>query len=244
MSYDYESLVPGYYDFSTPGPRSRWHKAKFSTVSRVIEDISPQILIDLGTGPGVFLRDYCKDVPLKIGYDVSLIQIAYANKFPNGGIRFVSDLSNISLGEKNESIKSSEMRICITAIELVEHISDKVFNEIHLKLNDVFRNQLKGVPKVSIWWIITSPNKNSLWPLLELGIDFALRTDYHIQHSNLETSSILSQRLSNILKVKVSRSTFMSFRQWLFTKPPLKTYKKLFFRGMLTLLVAEQHTRF
>ena len=240
MTYDYESLVPGYYDFSRPGPRSRWHRAKFATVEKIVCESAADLLIDLGTGPGVFPRDYCKSVTNRIGFDVSRAQISYAQQFANPQLTFISDLSDIRNILTPQSFNGEEVSICITALELIEHISDEALDEIFRKIEASLKSLLGSKIRINTTWIMTSPNKKSLWPLLERLIDFALGTDYHIQHSNLENNVALAYRAQRILGVQIKRFTFLSFRQWFFGNPPLNPYRRFQFRGMLTLLVAQK----
>ena len=230
MTYNYEGLRAGYYDFDRPGLRKRWHDRKFKTVAREVERANPDVVIDLGCGPGVFLRDHCKGAKLKIGFDISKVQVSYASQFQDEKTYFVSNISKISEIMKR-NLPQQQLNITLTSIELIEHISDEDLNEIVAEINNV----LKPFSISNIRCVFTTPNRNSSWPLIERFIDFLLGTDYRIQHSNLNSNSELKNRLRTLSIHDPEIFSFLSLSHWLISKLPLKLYSRATWRGMILL---------
>jgi len=236
MTFDYDLIPPGYYDFRESGLRHRWHHCEFLTVEYYVRKTVPSVVIDLGCGPGVFLRNYCKSVEKKIGFDISKKQIKYANTFSSNNLVFCdsleSTLRQIEITELEEGFSA-----CITGIELIEHVSGSDMQSMVERIKDLLRS--KGATKISL--VLTTPNKRSLWPLVERTIDLLLRTNYREQHISIMNYHEFERITELVSGSKVSTVfSFMSIPQWLFFKPPCSPIKQLMLRGMLMLAYVEE----
>lgn len=237
MQFNYDSLPIGYYDFEPRGVRFRWHQVEFLTVENLVREKTPKILIDLGCGPGTFLRDYCSFVGKKIGFDISANQITYASLQSRDKIFFTSDkddlISAIDSGTSDLKKDITGFSACITLLQLVEHISS---NETYTIINEI-SSLLKQKGATEITVIMTTPNKFSAWPFLEKIIDLITGTNYREQHINIMSPRVFLDRFSGLSSSKVQVFGFMSFAQWLFLSPPCKLIKKFTFRCLLLIAI-------
>jgi ubiquinone/menaquinone biosynthesis C-methylase UbiE len=165
---DYNKIVTGYYDLiykKKKGIQSAWHHIKFNFIKKKIDKKIKHL--DIGCGPGTFIGLIKKAE--SIGIDISKNQILYAKKnYSNNHKSFYVFKKKIPL--KDNSIDT------ITLIELIEHL-----NKIDLaKLMFECMRILKKNGKI----IITTPNYFSLWPLLELILNFISPISYKHQHIN------------------------------------------------------------
>ena len=233
MKYDYQKVTPGLYDFGNDkrSIRGLWHHKKFKTLSDLVSDVNPKLLIDLGCGPGVFIRDYCKTIPLAIGFDISINQIEYASQFNNKNRYFVSNLDALFATLKTWSSDLAGADVSISSIELLEHVE----KEESLKLIRDLRNELNSYHVRSLNMFISTPNKRSFWPIVEKLIDLFLGTDYRIQHMNIMNSSKFREILIELQPKEITVQSYMSFRHWLFNKKGIRPYSIVLSRGMLLL---------
>lgn len=231
MTFDYDLIPPGYYDFRETGLRHRWHHIEFKTVESYVLKTGPRLLIDLGCGPGVFLRNYCDSIESKIGFDISKKQVKYANVFATKNLSFhysiESLLKQIECNNWDEGITA-----CITGIELIEHLTSAEMRSLVSRITKSLRE--KGVSKISL--VFTTPNKRSLWPIVERLIDFFLKTNYREQHIAIMNYRQFRSVIKSVSGVEpTALFSFMSIPQWLFLKPPCAPISKFMLRGMLML---------
>lgn len=237
MQFNYDSLPIGYYDFEPRGVRYRWHKVEFLTVESLVRRKTPQILIDLGCGPGTFLRNYCSFVSKKVGFDISANQITYASLKSPDKILFTSNkedlMSAIENGTSDLNKEITGFSACITLLQLVEHISS---NETYSIINEI-SSLLKRQGATEITVIMTTPNKFSAWPFLEKLVDIITGTNYRDQHINIMSPKVLLDRFSGLTSSKVHVFGFMTFAQWLILSPPCKLIKQFTIRCLLLIAI-------
>lgn len=236
MTFDYDLIPPGYYEFRETGLRHRWHHIKFKTVESYVLRTKPSLLIDLGCGPGVFLRNYCESIEKRIGFDISKKQVKYANVFATKNLSFHDSIE--SLIQQMEGNDWDEgFAACITGIELIEHLTSTEMRGIVTTIMKSLRK--KGVSKISL--IFTTPNKRSLWPMVERLIDFFLKTNYREQHIAIMNYSQFRTVTKSVSGAEpTALFSFMSIPQWLFLKPPCAPIGKFMLRGMLMLSYVEE----
>lgn len=165
---NYNKISSGYYDFiykKKSGIQSAWHHVKFNFVGKKIDKRCKHL--DIGCGPGTFISLLKKTK--SIGIDISKNQIFYAKKnYENRYKSFRTYKNKIPL--KNNSIDT------ISLIELIEHLEDK---DLALLMKECKR-VLKKNGKI----IFTTPNYFSLWPILEIILNFVSPFSYKHQHIN------------------------------------------------------------
>jgi cyclopropane fatty-acyl-phospholipid synthase-like methyltransferase len=236
MTFDYDFIPSGYYDFRETGLRYRWHHKKFLTVEFYAMKTKPDLIIDLGCGPGVFLRNYCKSIENKIGFDISRKQVKYANAFSTKTLSFHDSLESL-IQRIYSTPFTGDFSVCITAIELIEHLSREDMHIMIKTLNESLRS--KGATKISL--VFTTPNKRSLWPLVERLIDFFLKTNYREQHIAIMNYGQFQEVTEQVCGKKATELfSYMSFPQWIFLDPPCSPIKRFMLRGMLMLAYVEK----
>lgn len=168
--FDYESMPAGYYDLIHEDYgtlRSKWHKVKFEFVEdRVLHlAILPKKIIDYACGPGTFLGRYLLSSNAeKIGLDISDTQITYAIRNFGSRASFVKSKSQLLQNSFD----------LVTAIEFIEHIPEDQLQ--------VFFRDCRELLNESGTLIITTPNYNGFWTILEKLTDRLFGTKYHAQH--------------------------------------------------------------
>lgn len=225
--YDYEGLQAGYYDFQRKSLRKRWHDKKFELVKQIALDNNPNLILDFGCGPGVFLRDFIPSNVFRIGFDISIAQVNYANQFSSSTLVFIHSLDEIS--KLLASFDIEQLEITIVAIELIEHINDSDLQSLF----GVIEQLLQEYSHKSVRWIFTTPNKISFWPGLERIVDLVLGTDYREQHKFLCSAKTLNERLNRVSELDFTVQSFMTITGWLIRKKKLRVIKALLFRGLL-----------
>jgi SAM-dependent methyltransferase len=234
--YDYQKVTAGHYDFqSSPhSVRGLWHRKKFNVFSEFLSNPKQTCVIDLGCGPGVFLRDFCNSIPIAIGYDIAINQVTYAKTFSGPNRIFISTFEELFLvlDERRAELQNSE--VTITSIELIEHIEKDEFVVLVTEL----RNRLYAIGVRNVNLLVSTPNKMSMWPILERFIDLILGTDYHIQHTNIMNSKTFEKLLLELNPKNLSICSYMSVNHWLIKRERVRPYKVLTSRGMLLLGIA------
>ena len=193
-TYNYEHLNTGYYDIvykKKSGIQSAWHGLKFNFVKKQIKQKG--VLLDVGCGPGTFIGMFkskiCK------GLDISKKQINYAKK------TYQTRNKKFYLIKNNKFPFKSNYFDSISIIELIEHLDRKSINRI---INESLR-----VLKKNGLIIITTPNYNSLWPMLEILVNKFSKVNYEEQHitklSRKKLNELISKKKFKIMKV----SSFM-----------------------------------
>lgn len=179
-SFDYESIPPGYYDniFKLKkGIQSAWHNLKFEFINSLVP---PGALhLDVGCGPGTFIGNFRAGL-ISYGIDISARQIAYARSIynENNHLFFVAD-KTFFFNDKTFDV--------ITLIEVIEHLNAEQIEVLLLECNRC----LKPSGKL----IISTPNYNSLWPVLEFLVNKLSRVSYECQHISKLNFSILERLL-------------------------------------------------
>lgn len=225
--YNYHGLPAGYYDFQKKSIRKRWHDQKFMLVKQLALSNEPKLILDLGCGPGVFLRDFVPPNVFRIGFDVSIAQVNYANQFRSSTLIFTHSLNEI--GNLLTSLDLKDAKVTVVAIELVEHIDDIELQALFLEIERL----LQKYSCESVRWVFTTPNKLSFWPFLERIVDLVLGTDYRDQHKFLCSRKTLHERLSRVSNKDFTILSFMTLSDWLIRKRKLRVIRTLLFRGLL-----------
>jgi len=233
--YDYGGLEAGYYDFKSKSLRKKWHELKFKQVASRLFQNQPNLVIDLGCGPGVFLRDFVSRDIYRFGYDVSKAQVEYANQFSSPTLSFTSNLNELT--DILKSMRLTQIRLAVVAIELIEHIDDSELQNIHQVVQRIADNSTAK----NVDWIITTPNRVSLWPILERIVDIILGTDYRQQHQFLCSDKTLRERLNRLFGIDFKVESFMSVSDWLFRKKHTRAYRSFLFRGLLLMASRKTH---
>jgi len=212
LNFDYDKIDEDYYRnvYKAKNSRGNWHKQKFQFCANVCNSIDAGIL-DIGTGPGVFLEHFSNNVNL-FGYDIAEKQLNAARKvLPNA--KFSSNLS--------EFIKDSEKISHIYCIELIEHIDYEELCKIIRYISTIIKRR-KALGKKTIIFI-TTPNYRSMWPILEIAVDVITKMNYRVQHISKFHPKSLQDTLTNIFlandlkEFDLKVGTFMGF-SWLSSK--------------------------
>lgn len=140
-----------------------WHCKKFEIISK-----SPFAapILDIGSGPGVFLCFYHNIKGLKVNLDYSYIQLRYGKALDRTASYVNASGSNLPFSDNSFST--------VYLIETTEHLEE---GEIKTVLSEVFR-----VLKKEGRAVISTPNYKSLWPLFEIIISRLGPVNYRIQH--------------------------------------------------------------
>jgi SAM-dependent methyltransferase len=170
MIYDYDSIPLGYYDFiykNMRGVQSKWHHMKFNYLYGKLQPNTN--ILDIGCGPGTFIGNipftcYC------LGIDISKNQIEYANDVYKCENKYfiAGDISSEKLNIPNKFFNY------ITLIEVIEHLGTDY--AVNMLINA--KKYLKDDGKI----IITTPNYNSMWPIIELFVNLISKVKYEDQH--------------------------------------------------------------
>lgn len=151
--------------------RRTWHLLKFVRVLEVLPPGPGLSLLDIGSFAGSLLSLASETrFSRQLGVDILPEQIAYANRrfgTAHRSFRHLRSLRELAdLGERFD---------CVTCVEVIEHLS-----------TDDIRSLFEGVAKVLVRgtgvFVLTTPNYSSLWPLLELGLNYMSDVDYSEQH--------------------------------------------------------------
>ena len=188
-TYNYEHLNPGYYDIvykKKGGIQKAWHVLKFNFVKKQINQKA--VHLDVGCGPGTFIgmlkSKICK------GLDISKKQINYAKK------TYQTRNKKFYLIKNNKFPFKSNYFDSISIIELIEHLDRQSINKI---ISESFR-----VLKKNGLLIITTPNYNSLWPMLEMLVNKFSKVNYEEQHitklNRKKLNKLISKRKFKIIK--------------------------------------------
>ena len=166
-NYYNNSVSKGYYDLvykRKKGIQSAWHHIKFIYIKNKIH--KSKLHLDIGCGPGTFLGILKKKA---IGVDIDSNQINYAKKiYLSRKLTFLTYKNRLPL--KSQSVDS------ISLIELIEHINEKDLSTLI--------NECKRVLKKNGYIVLSTPNYYSLWPILEIILNFLSPVNYKHQHIN------------------------------------------------------------
>ncbi len=170
MHIDYDNIETGYYDSvyrKNKGVQSKWHHLKFKGIHNILSSIEYDSLLDIACGPGTFIGTL-PETKKCMGFDISGKQILYAqNHYGYQNHKF------LTASAENFPFDNNSFQV-ITAIEFIEHISiestKKMFSEALRCLTP------KG------YFLLTTPNYEILWPILELLVCRLSKVDYRSQH--------------------------------------------------------------
>ena len=208
----YESIPEGYYDQvynKKKGVQSKWHQLKFRKINNIIEKINPKKVLDVACGPGTFLGQLPKkDDSVYFGTDIADNQIKFANK------KYSSENLKFKVSEDAKYPFDDNYFDVITAIEFIEHISSESF--------DTNLNEMKRCLKKDGIIILTTPNYNSLWPILEYIVSKVTSQNYIEQHISKYNISKLHQ------KIKDQNFTDINISSYLWLSPFLSIFSNSF----------------
>lgn len=182
--FNYDEIPAGYYFkamMSGSGPQRFWHRKKFKSVARLIQD--DEKVLDMGCGPGSFLHILGETKPKvsAIGVDIASGQIEFAkreiqSKFPDGRISF----RTLSSGTTDFEAGTFDV---VTCIEVIEHIHPQLAMKLLWEAGRVLKPDGR--------LIVTTPNYRSLWPLIEFALEKLSPVKYHDQHISKFTPNAL-----------------------------------------------------
>lgn len=182
--FNYSEIPAGYYYemmISGHAVQRFWHREKFLEVARLVNEGGARKILDVGCGPGSFLSVLAEAHPEleAVGVDIASPQIDFArekvaSRFPKIGFEL---LQNERLPFPDNSFDA------VTCIEVVEHI--------HPFLAAKILSEIRRVLKPEGFFVITTPNYRSLWPLIEFLLERASPVKYHDQHINKFTPNSL-----------------------------------------------------
>ena len=197
-NFDYEKIPIGYYDKvltdglnKKKGIQANWHNKKFLKVYEMIS--SSKLHLDYGCGPGTFIGNYSEIN--SIGFDISKVQIDYANK--KYGTKFAFNIIPEG-GLKNFKNKFD----AITMIELIEHLNDQQI----LKILDELYSLLETDGKI----VLTTPNFGSSYAVIEMIVNFIGEVSYKEQHINKFTYKKIVKLLSQSNFSEISVTKFLN----------------------------------
>ena len=193
MPFDYSKMPSGYYDqiyYNGSRIQKLWHYLKFYNFKNKIP--SNNKVLDIGCGPGTFssffsAKKYC-------GIDIAQNQIKYAKKkYSKKKFRVI----------KNKIPYPKNYFDTIVLIEIIEHLTN---NEINKLLKES-----KRVLKKNGQMLISTPNYNSFWPVLEYILNLISKVKYEEQHINKFTKKKLYLFLKNrkFINIKISTILFI-----------------------------------
>jgi 2-polyprenyl-3-methyl-5-hydroxy-6-metoxy-1,4-benzoquinol methylase len=179
--FNYESIPPGYYDQiygRRAGVQSKWHHLKFRRVMEEMRDLTHHL--DVGCGPGTLIGAL-GDEYVSLGVDVSHNQIAHARRTYDGATTrfFAGPLSQLPDHHRDFDVA--------TVIEVVEHLRPET---VDLLLRETVR-RLRSGGKL----ILTTPNFQGAWPLIEAMVNRFGEVEYRTQHINKFTPALLRSLL-------------------------------------------------
>jgi ubiquinone/menaquinone biosynthesis C-methylase UbiE len=200
--------VPGDYQYKAllEGFRAQrfWHYNKFSEAERWLTPEKGDIVLDAGCGSGV-LAAHLAEYPGTevIGIDANPNAISFATRhFCRPNLQF-----RVGTVDNTNFLKESFTKIAL--LEVIEHIPQEDILKVLLHLNAILRSNGKLV--------ISTPNSDSLWPLIEWIVDRTnlvprMKSDHHVAFYNLGSLSKLAEEAG--FKMVTYRSINL-FSPWL-----------------------------
>lgn len=201
MSFNYSRIIPGYYDeiyYRGSLIQKLWHYLKFYNFKNKIS-LKDKVL-DIGCGPGTFSSFF----PAKkyYGIDIAHNQIQYAKiKYPKKQFKIIKN--KIPFPKNNFDT--------VVLIEIIEHLTSKEITKL--------LQEAKRVLKKNGQILISTPNYNSFWPLIEYVLNLISKVKYEEQHINKFTKKRLQLFLNKRQFVKIKISTMLFISPFLFFLP-------------------------
>ena len=202
----YDTIPSGYYDLvfnKNKGIQSKWHHLKFRFVLDKIGECDS--LLDVGCSGGTLLSLLPSRV-VAIGVDIAEEQIQYASE------RYKTDNHKFKRTTPNKPFDLDTQFDVITMVELIEHLSKE---ETSFLLNECMKN-LKPGGRL----ILTTPNYNSCWPILEGIVNIVADVSYENQHLTKYSRKRLHQLLeghhftNNNIHTFQYFASFAAFANW------------------------------
>jgi 2-polyprenyl-3-methyl-5-hydroxy-6-metoxy-1,4-benzoquinol methylase len=194
MGFDYDKIPAGYYDTvfrRGKGAQSKWHHLHFARVATEIAGRRRHL--DLGCGPGTFMGAFAEDGRVAVGVDISAVQIAYARRVYESDTRtFLNGAAEVGTLDKFDAV---------TALQVIEHLSPGDVDDL---LRDGVDHLAPGGKLV-----VTTPNFNSAWPVVEALVNRYGEVAYTSQHINRFTRVRLAKLLEGLGLVDVRVETYM-----------------------------------
>lgn len=185
-------------------PQRFWHYAKLKEAENALEIKEGDNILDVGCGSGLFshfLANYPGTHVTAIDANPNALEFARA-KYSNTNLEFKLGL----LDELNLPQNSFDK---IVFLEVIEHISLEQGKQIM----KTFAQLLKPGGKV----VISTPNRKSLWPLIEWTFD-VLKVVPNLgeeQHEHLYSGKELEQTGAQAGLTLEKKSTINTFAPWL-----------------------------
>jgi 2-polyprenyl-3-methyl-5-hydroxy-6-metoxy-1,4-benzoquinol methylase len=200
--------IPGDYQYRAlfEGLRAQrfWHYNKFSEAERWLTPEKGDIVLDAGCGSGVLAAQLAEYPGAEvIGIDSNPSAISFATRhFCRSNLQF-------RLGTVNDTNFPKESFTKIALLEVIEHIPREDILKVLLHLNMILRSNGRVV--------ISTPNSDSLWPLIEWIVDRTnllprMKSDQHVAFYNLGSLSKLAEEAG--FKMVTYRSINL-FSPWL-----------------------------
>ncbi len=171
--FNYEGIPLGYYDemMKTGHPIRRcWHRQKFQRVIAALPEGENLSILDIGCFAGTFLSMLPREpFSRQLGVDILPRQIRWANETYGSEWREFREIRTLDgLSDLDEQFDR------ITLIEVLEH----------LDANDIRRvlDQVSRLLKPGGYFILTTPNYASTWPILEVILNRISDVSYEEQH--------------------------------------------------------------
>lgn len=153
--------IPGNYQYEATwnGAKTQrfWHQSRFLASARLLDARQGESVLDVGCGSGVFADLLSKSGANIVAVDANRSAIEFASqKFQKPNLQFRLGLVDEIQFGKNSFDKAS-------FLEVIEHISVEQATETLRRLHGVLRDKGRLV--------ISTPNRLSLWPLIEWSMD-------------------------------------------------------------------------
>lgn len=194
--FDYETIPAGYYDEAyrrRRGVQSKWHHLKFA---RVVEELEgrPRHL-DVGCGPGTLIG-LLDDRFASTGIDISPTQIAYARRtYGSESKRFLT----VHPRALPDECRDYDVA---TVVEVIEHLPPA-------EVDDLLRATIEHLHSGGKL-VVTTPNFQSAWPLVQTLVNRFGTVSYAVQHINRFTPPRLRQLLQGLELTDVRVHPFLA----------------------------------
>lgn len=154
-------LIPGDYQdraIHSSNPMQRfWHEGKIRLIDKICPPMVSGKILDIGCGSGVITHHLASNGANVVGIDNNPLAIKYANvKFNRENINFVcTPIKDFTYEESTFNQ--------IYLIEVIEHM--------HILEIEYLLKQILLWTRPGGTLLITTPNYNSMWPILEWIVD-------------------------------------------------------------------------
>ena len=233
--FNYEDIPIGFYDKvfkKKKGIQSKWHHIHYDLVKRILGNYKKHL--DVGTAAGTFINCLDKE-QFSYGADISVNQINYAkNKYQTNKHKFFLIKNNIL------PFKSNTFDI-VTNLQLIEHLS--------IKDNKKLIKEIYRVLKPNGKLIITTPNYQSAWILVEKIVNLLGEVKYQKQHITFFNKKKIIKLLQQsgfkkiVIKTNMSFAPFFACLGWKFSDFIQKIEDKYFknsFQRFFLVVVCEK----